>query len=87
MLKCIIQDSPFLLVSIYNETEQVSVIESIKSTISTLDPEHGYNVVLGGDFSFIKDTVLDSDGGKPSLKASSIATFVQVKNARDLLDI
>ena len=52
VLKCIIQDSPFLLVSIYNvnnETELVSVIESIRSTIDTLDPrsaDHSYNVVL-----------------------------------------
>ena len=69
VLKCIIQDSPFLLVSIYNannETEQVSVIESIRSTIDTLDPDHSYNVVLGGNFNFIQHTVLDSDGGKPS---------------------
>ena len=90
VLKCIIQDSPFLLVSIYNadnETEQVSVIESIRSTIDTLDPDHSYNVVLGGGFNFIQDTVLDSDGGKPSLKTSSIAASVQVQNARDLIDI
>ena len=90
MLKCIIQDSPFLLVNIYNandETEQVSVIESIRSTIDTLDPDHSYNVVLGGDFNFIQDTFLDSDGGKPSLKTSSIAVSVQVQNARDLVDI
>ena len=69
LLKCIIQDSPFLLVSIYNannETEQVSVIESIRSTIDTLDPDHSYNVVLGSDFNFIQDTVLDSEGEKPS---------------------
>ena len=89
VLKCIIQDSPFLLVSIYNannETEQVSVIESIRSTIDTLDPDHNYNVVQGGDFNFIQDTVLHSDGGKPSLKTSSIAAPVQVQNARDLVD-
>ena len=90
VLKCIIQDSPFLLVSIYNannETEQMSVIESIRSTMDTLDLDHSYNVVLGGYFNFIQDTVLDSDGGKPSLKTSSIAVSVQVQNARDLVDI
>ena len=90
VLMCINQDSPFLHVSIYNannETEQVSVIESIRSTIDTLDPDHSYNVVLGGDFNFIRVTVLDSDGGKSSLKTSSIAASVQVQNARDLVDI
>ena len=57
----------FLTHPVYNsnsETEQVSVIESIRSTIDTLDPDHSYNVVLGNDFNFIKDTVPDSDGGK-----------------------
>ena len=90
VLMCINQDSPFLHVIIYNannETEQVSVIESIRSTIDTLDPDHSYNAVLGGDFNFIRVTVLDSDGGKPSLKTSSIAASVQVQNARDLVDI
>ena len=89
VLKCIIQDSPFLLISIYNannETEQVSVIESIRSTIDTLDPDHSYDVVQGGDVNFIQDTVLDSDGGKPSLKTSSVAASVQMQNARDLVD-
>ena len=56
-------------------------------SLLTLDPDHSYNVVLGGDFNFIQDTVLDSDGGKPSLKTSSIAASVQVQNARDLVDI
>ena len=44
----------------------MSVIESIRSTIDTLDPDHSYNVVLRGDLNFIQDTVLDFDGGKPS---------------------
>ena len=68
-------------------SEQVSIIESIRPTIDTLDPDHSYSVVLGGDFNFIQDTVLDSDGGKPSLKTSSIAASVQLQNARDLVDI
>ena len=55
--------------------------------MDTLDPDHSYNVVLGGYFNIIQDTVLDSDGGKPSLKTSSIAVSVQVQNARDLVDI
>ena len=46
----------------------MSGIESIGSTIDTLDPDHSYNVVLGGDFNFIQDTVLDSVGGKPSFQ-------------------
>ena len=65
----------------------LSIIESIRSTIDTLDPDHSYSVVLGGDFNFIQDTVLDSDGGKPSLKTSSVDASVQLQNARDLVGI
>ena len=66
ILKCIIQDTPFLLVNIYNanyEHEQVKVLQTIKSLIYELDEEHDYKVIAGGDFNFIQDTVLDSDGG------------------------
>ena len=53
ILKCIIQDTPFLLVNIYNanyQHEQVKVLQTIKSHISELDEEHDYRVIAGGDF-------------------------------------
>ena len=39
----------------------MSVIESIRSTIDTLDHDHSYNVVPEDDFNFIQDTVLDEN--------------------------
>ena len=82
-MKCIIQDTPFLLVNIYNanyEHEQVKVLQAIKSLISELDEEHDHRVIAGGDFNLIQDTVLDSDGGSPSLNTSSIARLVQLQD-------
>ena len=70
ILKCIIQDSPILLVNLYNsnnENEQVQIIEKVTLAIENIDPNHSYNVVMGGDFNFIQDTVYDSDGGSPTL--------------------
>ena len=62
ILKCIIQDMPFLLVNIYNanyEHEQVKVLQTIKSLISQLDEEHDCRVTRGGDFNLVQDIVLD----------------------------
>ena len=90
ILKCIIQDTPFLVVNIYNanyEHEQVKVLQTIKSLIYELDEEHDYKVIASGDFNFIQDTVLDSDGGSPSLNTASIAELAQLQDSRDLIDI
>ena len=68
ILKCRIQDSPFLLVNLYNpnnENEQVKTMEKVKQGIDHLDPNHDYNTVIGGDFNFIQDSVYDADGGSP----------------------
>ena len=76
ILKCLIQDSPFLLVNLYNsnnEAEQVKTMEKVRHIIENLDPTLNNNLVLGGDLNFIQDTLYDSDDGTPTLKHSSIA--------------
>ena len=85
VLKCIIQDMPFLLVNICNanyEHQQVKVLQTIKSLIYELDGEHDYKVIAGGDFNFIEDTVLDSGGGSPSLNPTSIAELAQLQDSK-----
>ena len=80
----------FLLVNLYNSNngnEQVQIIEKVTLAIENIDPNHSYNVVMGGNFNFIQDTVYDSDGGSPTLKMSSITELSQLKNSRDLVDI
>ena len=90
ILKCIIQDSPFLLINLYysnNENEQVQIIEKVTLAIENIDPNHSYNFVMGGNFNFIQHTVYDSDGGSLTLKMSSITELSQLQTSRDLVDI
>ena len=91
ILKCLIQGSPILLTNLYNpnnEEEQVSVIANLLQAIELIDSNHGYEVILGGDFNVIFDIKTDSDGGgKPKLKLSSIAAINQITKSRDLVDI
>ena len=90
ILKCLIQDSPFLLVSLCNsnnEAEQLKTMEKVRHIIENLDPIFNYNLVLGGDMNFIQDTLYDSDGGTPTLKHSSIAELRYLQSWRDLVDI
>ena len=45
------QDSPFLLVNLYNsnnEAEQVKTMEKVRHIIQNLDPTLNYNLILGG---------------------------------------
>ena len=56
--KCLTQGSPILLINLYNsnnEEEQVSVTASHLKAIELIDINHGYEVILGGDFNFIFD--------------------------------
>ena len=91
ILECLIQGSQILLINLYNlnnEEEQVSVIAKLLQAIQLINSNHGYEVILGGDFNFIFDIKTDSDGGgKPKLKLSSIAAINQVTKSRDLVDI
>ena len=90
ILKCRIQDSPFLLINFYNpnnENEQVKTMEKVKQGIDHLDLNHDYNTVIGGDFNFIQDSVYDADGGSPRLKLLSIAEATELQNSLDLVDI
>ena len=50
ILKCIIKDSPFLLVNLCNsnnENEQVQIIEKVTLAIENIDPNHSYNSFRG----------------------------------------
>ena len=90
VLKCIIQDSPFLDISLYNsnnEGEQVQILKRISDAIDSIDPDHSSAIVMGGDLNFIQDINLDSDGGSPKPEYSSISAIAQIQNSGDLIDI
>ena len=59
----------------------------IISIIKSIDKDHECEIVLGGDFNFIFNTELESDGGNPKLKLSSIATFNSLSNEFSLVDV
>ena len=89
ILKCLIQDSPFLLVNLYNsnnEAEQVKTMEKVRHIIENLDQTLNYNLVQRGDLNFIQDTLYDSAGGMPTLNHSSI-TELQYVTIRAPTDI
>ena len=90
ILKCVIQESPCLLVNLYNpnnEPEQVQTIEKVKLGIDQLDPDHDCNIILRGEFNFIQDPAYGADGGSPTSKLSSIAHTAELNNSKDLVDI
>ena len=87
ILDCLIQDHPFLLINLYNanlEDEQVRVLNDLNRLI---DDHHEYEIIFGGDFNFIWDAELDSDGGNPKLKYSSIAALQSLADCHDIIDI
>ena len=90
ILDCLIQDHPFLLINLYNanlEDEQVKVLNDLNRLIDDIDDNHEYEIIFGGDFNFIWDAELDSDGGNPKLKYSSIAALQSLADSHDMIDI
>ena len=61
-----IQDRLFLLANLYNpnkEPQQIEVMDNFISVIKSVDKDYECDIVLGGDFNFIFNTDLESDGG------------------------
>ena len=90
VLKCIIQDSSFLIINLYNsnnEGEQVRILNRITDVIESVDPDYTCAIIMGGGFNFIQDINLDSDGGSPKPKHSSISAVAKLQNLIDLVDI
>ena len=75
-LKCKIQDHSFLLVNFYNENqqnEQLEALENLNRMLLNIDLESESKIIPGGDFNLIFDIKLEFDGGKSTLKYSSIS--------------
>ena len=62
-------------------------MDNFISVIKSIAKDHECDIVLGGDFNFIFNTDLESEGGNPKLKLSSIATFNSLSNEFSLVDI
>ena len=81
-MKCIIEDSPYLLINFYNanrQNEQLKALQNLNNIISGIELESDTRFMFGGDFNIIYDVKLDADGGSPSLKLSSISKLESIK--------
>ena len=90
ILKCVIQGTSFLLINIYNdniEADQVKTLEDLKVSMHDIDIEQECKIVSGGDYNLIFDINLDSSGGKPRLKLSSVSKVCSINEDFDLIDI
>ena len=88
ILKACIQGYDFLLINIYNanaEKQQLHTLEMLDSLIDKVKVSHDIKVILGGDLNF--NSPLETDGGRPSLKLSSLALFEHLAKKWDLCDI
>ena len=80
----------YLLINIYNnniEAEQVEALKKLDALLEKFGNITGHTIVIGGDFNFIQDIILDSSGGNPRLKLNSIAELLKTKQKYDLCDI
>ena len=77
----------YVNIYIYNpnsETEQVATLHDLDKMLETIKDLHEKQIVLAGDFNFFFDTLLESYGGKPTLKKTSIAKFIELINLCDI---
>ena len=82
ILKDFIQGCDFLIINIYNanvEKEQLHTLEILDSLIDKVDVNHGIKVILGGDLNFHFNSLLGAEGGRPSLKLSSLTLNIYPK--------
>ena len=76
VLKCIMEDSPYLLINFYNanrQNEQLKALQHLNEIIYGIELESDTRFIFGGDFNIIYDIKLDADGGSPSQILPSIS--------------
>ena len=62
----------------------MKLLNVLNKLIDDIDDHHNYEIIFGGDFNFIFDAELDSDGGNPKPKYFSTAAS---QSLCDMLDI
>ena len=90
MLSIELEDQKYLIVNVYNpntEKEQVAFLSKLNDALKNFPDIFEHNIIIGGDFNFIYDILLDANGGNPSLKLKSITEINNIKITFDLCDI
>ena len=83
-------DQKFLIVNIYNENiekDQVLLLKNLNEQLEKIEDIINFQIVIGGDWNFVLDKQLDTFGGNPSLKMSSISELTKIMTNFDLCDI
>ena len=90
LLKCIVQGHSLLLINLYNanqEANQVKVISDLLEMSGTINIEPDSKIIFGGDMNVIYDISLDSDGGNPSFKSTTLSQLEFLLQSYGLCDI
>ena len=83
-------DAAFLLINLYDgnkECEQLNVLTTLCDFLSNITHLHCKNVIFGGNFYVIYDTNYEAQGGNPTLKKTSVAKLIHIKEGLDLCDL
>ena len=84
------ESKKYTIIGLYNantEQEQINTLNSLKDHIPKHDFDDDRYPILMGDLNLIFDIKLDALGGKPSLKKSSLSSFIKIKEKLDISDI
>ena len=90
LLKCTIQGHTLLLINLYNanqESNQVKVISDLLELLGMIDIDPDSKIIFGGDMNVIFDILLESDGGNPSLKTTTLSRLEFLLQSYELCDI
>ena len=90
LLKCIVQGHSLLVIKLYNanqEANQVKVINDLLEMLRTINFEPESKIIFGGDMNVIFGISLDSDGGNPSLKTTTLTRLELLLQSYELCEI
>ena len=84
-----VNDDNFLLINLYNsntKSEQIVTLSALQNLLEKIDDIKNKNIILGGDFNLIFDSIIEASGGNPILKMKSIAKLIEIKETLNLCD-
>ena len=85
-----VDDAAFLLINLYNankEYEQLNVLTTLCNVLSNITDLHCKNIIFGGNFNVFFDTNYEAQGGNPTLKKTSVAKLIHIKESLELCDV
>ena len=90
VLNTLIEGSPVVLINHYapdEEKDQLKVLDELNHILDNIDISEDTVFAWVGDFNFIFDIQLDTEGGSNKLKLKSICKVSSIMSENDLCDI